>query len=427
MHVSEMGQIYANCTLNIAAAHAQDSSGGIFSRRLHIQASPCIIPRPWLKNKHLVSYNTSRLVSVECTAFKDLYASSLHNRAWVFQERILSPRVVHYERSTVFWECNELTASDTYPNLGGGFLAPHLGFDGMPKWHANMQSPRHAFIASQADCDYQHCWTHLAEDFQHLGITRDEDTFPAMSAIARMVNETHLHQRYVAGMFHAQLPAALLWKKVWPGKPLRRRGPGYIAPSWSWASVQAKEVGLSLHWSLGWWRLKHMECIATIVHIELHNKQGNDEYGRLESAALAIRGQIRLTSLEEVYGNRTGHTDHHRPVSFHIPWGEERNCGSITINWDAGEAPEHGQISLFCIYAREDEISCTRQGLVLERITEPDMDMLAKLRQCNKSGLTSLSEFSNCFKRVGVFDVWLKKPNGSSFVWTEPEMLVVII
>lgn len=384
-----------------------------------------------MTEKYLVRYNTSPLVSIECTAFKHLYESNLHNRAWVFQERILSPRVVHFDRTTVFWECSELTASDTYPNIGGGLLAPHLGFDGMPKWHRNMQSPRHAFIASEADSDYEHCWTHLAEDFQHLGITKDEDTFPAMSAIARLVNETYLHQRYIAGMFQEQLPAALLWKKASLHQPPRRRGPGYIAPSWSWASVQARQTELSLHWHFRYKSLREVECVADILHIDLRNKKGDDEYGRLELAALAIRGQIRLTSLEEVYGStiRLGNrrcTDD-RIKRLCIPWGDIPDCGSVMVSWDTGESPEHGQISLFCIYAVESDTSYTRQGLVLERTTELDIEILSKLRQSNQTGLVLRPDFSNCFKRLGIFEIELTKPNRPSLIWTEPETSVVII
>jgi hypothetical protein len=36
----------------------------------------------------------------------------VNKRAWVFQERILSPRIIHFARDQIFWECASLWAAD---------------------------------------------------------------------------------------------------------------------------------------------------------------------------------------------------------------------------------------------------------------------------------------------------------------------------
>lgn len=45
-----------------------------------------------------------------------LESSSLSKRAWTFQERLLSRRVLHMGKQLVHWECYECSASEVDPN-----------------------------------------------------------------------------------------------------------------------------------------------------------------------------------------------------------------------------------------------------------------------------------------------------------------------
>ena len=42
-------------------------------------------------------------------------SASLNTRGWVLQERLLSPRVVHFARNQVFWECRHQQACESCP------------------------------------------------------------------------------------------------------------------------------------------------------------------------------------------------------------------------------------------------------------------------------------------------------------------------
>ena len=46
----------------------------------------------------------------------NLERSELLNRAWVFQERVLSPRYLHFHQQQLFWECRQLDACEWYPH-----------------------------------------------------------------------------------------------------------------------------------------------------------------------------------------------------------------------------------------------------------------------------------------------------------------------
>lgn len=98
-HARLMSLIYANGAVNIAADNGASSHEGLFVSRI-----PELIKHPifeWLSG---TSY---QLCDVKNYAAID--ESVLYTRGWVFQERLLSPRVIHFGKEQVYWECRETT------------------------------------------------------------------------------------------------------------------------------------------------------------------------------------------------------------------------------------------------------------------------------------------------------------------------------
>lgn len=107
-----MGKIYRNSAVTIAATGSVDSQGGYFQDREPHLVQPC----------KLHGY----LSSSGATAVKqDLYIYTrrwpwlndgrLNTSGWVFQERLLSPRILHYGSQQLHWECLEHQASEKFP------------------------------------------------------------------------------------------------------------------------------------------------------------------------------------------------------------------------------------------------------------------------------------------------------------------------
>ncbi|KAK5657170.1 hypothetical protein OQA88_3227 [Cercophora sp. LCS_1] len=90
---SLMSSIYTNSALTIAATHAASSSSSLFSAST---ATP--IP---LGNATLYARPATRHIHRHPSP-----AFPLLTRAWVYQERLLSPRVVHFTPDELSWECN---------------------------------------------------------------------------------------------------------------------------------------------------------------------------------------------------------------------------------------------------------------------------------------------------------------------------------
>ncbi|KAK0638941.1 heterokaryon incompatibility protein-domain-containing protein [Cercophora newfieldiana] len=107
--IAKMGNIYQNAFLNIAAGLKGDSSGGCFNKE-----SRHTIPRmPYLLFESTKTTHRSTTPAVllnvcgkaETGPLLELRAVPLADRGWIYQERILSPRILHFTQNRLIWEC----------------------------------------------------------------------------------------------------------------------------------------------------------------------------------------------------------------------------------------------------------------------------------------------------------------------------------
>ncbi|KAH6857407.1 heterokaryon incompatibility protein-domain-containing protein [Alternaria rosae] len=102
LHESEnMGSIYMNADITIAATSATDGNGGLDS------------VRPKSKWIEFPCDGTDEgkghmwLTDASWSSQSDLNDAPLNLRGWVLQEKILSRRIIHFASSQVYWECKE--------------------------------------------------------------------------------------------------------------------------------------------------------------------------------------------------------------------------------------------------------------------------------------------------------------------------------
>lgn len=93
-----MGEVYANGICNIAATAAPDGRLGCFLDR-----------NPLLAQKYRVRIGkeTVDLIDQMCW-YNNITDAPLNKRAWVLQEELLSPRILHWGKQQLFWRCTEL-------------------------------------------------------------------------------------------------------------------------------------------------------------------------------------------------------------------------------------------------------------------------------------------------------------------------------
>jgi len=181
------------------------------------------------------------------------------------QERLLSPRLLHYASSQMFWECTHGIQSEDgcfFPRIkpdgsafvhGIGNFVPEGMRTLMPFAAKSRETP--LLLSSLADTP----WTALIEEYSQRLLTKEQDKLPALSGLARVYG-ARFSSSYLAGLWQNQLGLHLCWRvytreEVFDfscdehrqsealryGKTLSSLvvPTTYCAPSWSWASIHA--------------------------------------------------------------------------------------------------------------------------------------------------------------------------------------------
>jgi len=255
-----MATVYKNGAVNISAAGAADGSQGCFRTResfLHpfktIKPSDARDP----EKLYLVLPNTLWLDNIE--------RAGLQQRGWVLQERVFSPRTLHYAVEQVFWECRQFCACESVP-FG---LEPGLYDLGLGESHIKDLIPGLMVEGYPNKLEGEHMertfWKRVVEKFSNCDLTYVTDKLVALSGIASEV-QCFMKTEYLAGLWRSHLPYTLLWSAR-RGKA-KRLSPG-IAPSWSWASisgpVEYPEHREMAHMDEGGWPQPLIQILAASV------------------------------------------------------------------------------------------------------------------------------------------------------------------
>jgi hypothetical protein len=228
-----MADIYEHAYMTIAATSAQDSNGGLFSSArpltTHLDKHPHLYIREYLRTFPNYSHAFPNY-----SYTKDLKQWPLLTRAWVYQERRLSTRTVHFGEHQVYWECQTCFASED-ASEDKVWKTDCGSRDGNIGWGDKIM-------------DSTRQWQKIISEYTSLRLTYDSDRLPAIAALADMMSRLRRSDDvYIAGLWRNSILSDMLWRSdhFRPGKwgqPLELR-PARLVPSWSWASVQnAKAV-----------------------------------------------------------------------------------------------------------------------------------------------------------------------------------------
>ncbi|KAI2474515.1 HET domain containing protein [Pyrenophora tritici-repentis] len=120
-----MNKVYRNFTLTLAASGSEDTTQGLYFPRDHSLITPLPLCPPfrnfsWHNNRHQQATHTPAPPTwhlLHDHFFGDILQDTpIFRRAWVFQERLLSPRIIHFGKEQLFWECHTSNACETFPD-----------------------------------------------------------------------------------------------------------------------------------------------------------------------------------------------------------------------------------------------------------------------------------------------------------------------
>jgi len=211
---AQMADIFSHAYITIAASAAENGQQGLLNRRKTYRIdksqgdtnySVCV--RGGIQHELLES---SRIFPADSTSLR------LRQRAWCFQEEILSTRIAHFTRDEVVFVCREATACECKHG-----------------WFSRFQLP--PFIGSSHLEPYE-IWSDVVAHYTQRQISFPKDRLPAISSLTWLLGEDT--DRYLAGIWESHLPAALLWFTERGNRPEPEYASRSSPPSWSWASIE---------------------------------------------------------------------------------------------------------------------------------------------------------------------------------------------
>ncbi|KAK2598787.1 hypothetical protein N8I77_012174 [Diaporthe amygdali] len=213
----KMASYYAHARCLISALGASDSSQGIFTERLAQKYPQRNSPIAFDDARNQVLY-----VPVDDITFHIEFSSQpLLARGWCFQERILSPRALHWSTNCLYWQCQSMTqASEVDPE------------DTIPRPMPIMARDEPHIFRQDAEFALTRSWVRVAYTFLPTRFTYPTDRLLAIQSLGSRLAEIH-GVDYFAGVFGSQLTKGLLWRLRFGSVDFEKLP---FFPSWSWAS-----------------------------------------------------------------------------------------------------------------------------------------------------------------------------------------------
>ncbi|KIW29468.1 uncharacterized protein PV07_05282 [Cladophialophora immunda] len=169
----------------------------------------------------------------------------LGSRAWCFQERHLSPRLLHIlDDRVVMYECAQATMATNAPDLFGfrSFRRTTSGEkffqleSSLRKLAVNqrlIEIKNGARSGLRVHLEY---WPGYLLEYQRRALFDNKDNLTALAGIAESM-QAEGHWTYLSGIWKEDLPRGMLWESTALSQTSHKRFRPYHAPTWSWSSV----------------------------------------------------------------------------------------------------------------------------------------------------------------------------------------------
>jgi hypothetical protein len=234
---SLMRDVYSNATFCIAATDAKDSTVGLFFDRdpsflqaVHIRTTCHLVPLYPSCRSLAPGIYWRGTHPIQPQVIID--RSPLNKRAWVAQERYLSPRTLHFAREVFFWECRELLSSETHPD--GADICVYCGgsnhslrtvikaANNFSSIQSNQNTINHADDAARSESDntvesiawneseLHSNWCVFRSIYAQCQLTQGDDVLVALRGISLQFEEM-LKDRLIFGLWKGRLLEDLAW------------------------------------------------------------------------------------------------------------------------------------------------------------------------------------------------------------------------
>ncbi|KAL3303986.1 heterokaryon incompatibility protein [Colletotrichum asianum] len=240
---SEMSNVYRNSVCTIYASCAADKNQGFSTEREETLSRSVQFKRRYCSlgggiPSLSVSYDGPEEES------PNGMLGHLADRGWIFQERFLSTRIIYFAKEQVYWECAELKADESWPHgmrYPYGRSTPYHQHHLPPELASKLEytGSTTSFDIGKWNTTHECSWKKIIAD----SLSESSPTLETLSGLATDFNKNLRANQdvYVAGLWKPTILQDLCWKVE--GSDIKNKfvlPEKYRAPSWSWASIDAK-------------------------------------------------------------------------------------------------------------------------------------------------------------------------------------------
>ena len=214
----------------------------------------------------------------------------LLQRAWVCQERMSSPRIIHYTSAQIFWECEHCMLSEDNIIVSS-------------ETASSDRKARSFFLTLYSSMilknwGWHHWYAALVEyQYSRCNLTFKQDKLIAISGLAKLINDKTTVP-YFAGHWYSN-EHEFLNSLYWARESAGVKTCDYRAPSWSWASQDS---------ATGFYVDNNESYHSRIMHLYVEPKApATSSFGLLSGGGVVVEGPLLSCRLEYVsYTSRTG-------------------------------------------------------------------------------------------------------------------------
>ncbi|KAH8595425.1 heterokaryon incompatibility protein-domain-containing protein [Bisporella sp. PMI_857] len=402
-----MGSIYQNGRITIAASAGSNSSEGLF-----------VDTSAYLSHELSAHDAENNLYHARARRLIEHGNWPLLQRGWVYQERLLSPRFVHFGHAEVVWECIEGSWCECGRSREGGYQ--DLSFLVGKKNIFNIWAVIKAPLLRPDDDAWFMLWSTLVETYSRLDLSFLGDLLPALSGAAKQM-QLHRKSRYIAGMWEDTLMKDLLWET----RDLQQPRPGVRhSPTWSWVivaggyantKVRMYASGASYNTVKGYGQdhiCPKFRWFTRLVQVSI-TPAGQDPTGQVKSGYIILSGPVLRATLRWPFG-----TDMQHDMYLN---GQNSASGKFSFRFESdyslrpgsdGHVPDGTTLYCLKIAAREkDEADkySGGEGIILYLV------------------LRCIDEENGLYERVGLLSYTLKEDNLDGWYTELEEMQTVKI
>ncbi|KAK8079274.1 hypothetical protein PG994_003081 [Apiospora phragmitis] len=229
-----MGKVYQHALLNVAATHGKNSHSGLFTSQ-DPQTSFAVFQMKGEETGGIEIVMTEDLTIPSGYWTDEVQQGTLNKRAWVQQERLLSPRIIHFAHKHMIWDCAQLHAWELAPKGSWKAIEGSVGATSALK----------TGLSPLTHLDLGDAWFSIIETYSRCKLTFKSDKLVAISGMAQIL-AARFGDQYLQGLWRTDLTAQLCWEAKGPREQTRIDQ----IPSWSSESLSNTPIQPS-RWSGG--------------------------------------------------------------------------------------------------------------------------------------------------------------------------------